>query len=69
MGTKENPSLVGALADLDAKVFAMRKLGVTKWGDIELGPLPNEPDHSEQEAPQKEYKIEEHPLLFAASGG
>ncbi len=26
--------------DLDAKVARMRSLGVTKWGDIELGPVP-----------------------------
>jgi hypothetical protein len=37
------PTIVGtddAIASLEAKVGAMRRLGVTKWGDIELGPAP-----------------------------
>jgi hypothetical protein len=29
-----------AIADLEARVAKMRALGVTRWGDIELGPAP-----------------------------
>jgi hypothetical protein len=29
-----------AIADLECRVAKMRALGVTRWGDIELGPVP-----------------------------
>ena len=63
MGTESHPELVGAL---EVQVAAMRRLGVTKWKDIELGPDPISLPQEDQAI--KEEKIEDHPLLYAASG-
>ena len=41
--------------DLRAAVAVMRELGVTRWGDIELGPVPvppADPDETKPESPQ-----------------
>lgn len=58
--TEEHP----AITDLRARVQAMRDLGVSRWGDIELGPEPGEA--SEDDAPQHEEptaaKAEEVPI-------
>jgi hypothetical protein len=44
MTAKKQPA---SLAELEATVALMRKLGVTEWGDIKLGVLPPAPpkDH------------------------
>lgn len=41
-----------AIAELEARVKKMRDLGVTRWGDIELGPEP-QPAGSTAETQQK----------------
>lgn len=63
-----------AIADLEARVKAMRSLGVVRWAGIELGPvLASEP--SEEDATQRSLALEQKEserrkrLQFAASGG
>jgi hypothetical protein len=62
-----------AIADLEARVAKMRALGVTRWGDIELGPVPQSeakvetqsksPDRREREA-----RDEQRRIALSASG-
>jgi hypothetical protein len=40
---------------LRASVMLMRELGVTKWGDIELGPAPGPTQEPEAQATQHEH--------------
>lgn len=42
-----------ALADLEARVMKMRELGVTRWGGIELGPLPPPSNAGDDETTQR----------------
>ena len=63
------------LADLEARVLRMRALGVTKWGDIELGPEPAPADDSDQpsgytaEERVKMARVERQRVASLASGG
>lgn len=63
------------ISDLEQRVAAMRRLGVTEWGSIKLGPDPRSPDEdatqrSEQLDRQKQEAAErERRLKFGASGG
>lgn len=64
------------LAELEAKVARMRALGVTRWGDIELGPAPAPADRDESDEERRRREAEariaaaqhRHRVLFAASG-
>jgi hypothetical protein len=40
MGRSQEQGVVGSVKQLEEAVHAMRRLGVVKWGDIELGPDP-----------------------------
>ncbi|MER3499799.1 MAG: hypothetical protein C4308_14855 [Chitinophagaceae bacterium] len=73
-----NPRKVGtkhdAISELEARVAKMRELGVTKWGDIELGPAP-QPDATETQQPKKtaaeieqEQRLARRAVALAASG-
>jgi hypothetical protein len=71
MGTDSD----SAITDLEARVTAMRRLGVTRWADIELGPSPASPaDPRNDEETQRSDRLNEvkeraKRLPFAASGG
>ncbi len=59
---------------LQARVKAMRDLGVTRWQDIELGPEPAQPPSKEDatkrsQQSEAESKAREERLKFGASGG
>lgn len=61
-----------AIADLEARVEAMRRLGISRWADIELGPVPGSPveDNTEQSARlERQEKERVERVRFAASGG
>ena len=65
-----------AVTDLEARVTAMRRLGVTRWADIELGPEPAQADDtSREDATQRSMKLDAenreraYRLRFGASGG
>ena len=68
--TEETPDITA----LRARVQAMRDLGVTRWGDIELGPVPGLAA-SEEDVTQRSLKLEaeekarREALRFRASGG
>lgn len=49
---------VHSLDDLEARVRKMRALGVTRWGDIELGPEPPS-DSGERDETQRQPTAEE----------
>lgn len=73
---QRNVSQGDPIADLEQRVAKMRELGVTKWGDIELGPLPpSEAASAEQTqrltpAQQEQRAREERRrIASAASGG
>jgi hypothetical protein len=62
-----------AITDLEARVEAMRRLGVSRWSDIELGPSPDtSPD---EDATQRSMRLERDAkerkqlLRFGATGG
>lgn len=61
------------LASLAATVAEMRRLGVTRWGAIELGPEPSTASPNEDETQRTDadrLKLErEERLRFGASGG
>lgn len=62
------------IEDLKARVSAMRELGVTRWGDIELGPAPgsslSEKDMAQRIADAKAAEGQrEKRMTFGASGG
>jgi len=46
------------LQDLEARVNLMRRLGVTKWGDIELGAEPLQAEQRETQQLQEPEDIE-----------
>lgn len=62
------------IPSLEARVIAMRRLGVLEWGSIKLGPEPTIPS-SEEDATQRSLKLEKqererrNALRLAASGG
>lgn len=63
-----------AITDLRARVKAMRELGVVKFGDIELGPLPAKAEPRDDEETQRSDRLEAEKqrvarIRFAASGG
>ena len=64
---------VYSLDELEARVTKMRALGVTKWGDIELGPEPTPAETGETQrntAPdEKVLRAQRQRIAFAASGG
>jgi hypothetical protein len=69
-----SPETESAIVNLEARVDAMRRLGVSRWADIELGPPPNAgspaEDNTEQSARlEKLQKERVERLRFAASGG
>lgn len=57
------------LDELCEAVSLMRRLGVSRWGDIELGPdvLPTEDPGSPLEVRKSE--VDSHRVKFGASGG
>lgn len=62
------------LKDLEARVAKMRELGVTKWGDIELGPPPASAETGEIESVsladmERKAREERRRVAIAASGG
>ncbi len=65
------------LADLEARVRKMRDLGVTRWGDIELGPAPTsdvESDDNMAQQPtaaqlEQRAREERRRVALASSGG
>lgn len=66
-----------AILDLEARVEAMRRLGVTRWAEIELGPVLS-PSSPEQDATQRSEQLDRQKqeaaqrvrlLKFGASGG
>lgn len=61
------------IAKLEAQVIAMRRLGVTKWGDIELGAAPTEAKEETQqqtdpEQLEKRRRAQVRSVGLAASG-
>lgn len=66
---------VYSLEDLEARVAKMRALGVTKWGDIELGPEPPpaESGETQRTSPPDEVlrtmRAEKQRVASLASGG
>ena len=73
--TDHNPSNVAHdVTDLEKRVEAMRRLGVTRWANIELGPLPAEAQDDDQVQEQrltfeKRESARRERVRFAASGG
>lgn len=66
-----------AITELEARVAKMRALGVTRWGDIELGPAPTS-GSPEEDATQRSDMLDRKSqedakrarrLKFGASGG
>lgn len=62
-----------AISDLEQRVTKMRELGVTKWGDIELGPVPQAEAKAEtqQESPdarERRARDEQRRIALSASG-
>ncbi len=62
------------LDKLEARVRVMRAIGVTKWRDIELGPVPvatGPVEDPTQRSQTREHEEEQrrHRLRFGASGG
>lgn len=64
------------IATLQARVAEMRKLGVTRWGDIELGPDPAQPEADQSDAkPEspdqrvRRERAERERLMMQSSGG
>ncbi len=58
---------------LEQRVAAMRRLGVTKWGDIELGPMPQEAakEETQSKSParrEREARDEQRRIALSASG-
>ena len=75
-GTTGMPGDVYSIDDLEARVAKMRALGVTRWGDIELGPEPTAPsdadDMTQRSRPDdvaKAVRAEKHRVAALASGG
>lgn len=72
---QSNVESESAITDLRARVAAMRELGVVKWADIELGPLPTSPVGDGEDETQRSDRLElvkrerEQRLRFGASGG
>lgn len=70
-----NPIACSALRDeLKLDVATMRDLGVTRWRDIELGPVPgiatSEKDEAQRIADAKAAEeVRKQHLTFGASGG
>lgn len=65
-------------ADFEERVALMRRLGVTKWGDIELGPVPLSTEARDDDETQRsmtptvtemQRRQERRRLALAASGG
>lgn len=59
---------------LEQRVAAMRRLGVTEWGSIKLGPMP-QPEATETQQPKKtaaeieqEQRVQRRAVALAASG-
>lgn len=70
VGTETDP----AITILEARVKAMRALGVVKWADIELGPEPAPAGTSSEDETQRKDRLEAEQrrvarLRFGASGG
>ncbi len=68
------PTVADDVTDLETRVAAMRRLGVTRWADIELGQDPTVPvdDDKVKERSQlleKQEAERRERLRFAASGG
>jgi hypothetical protein len=65
---------VDPIEDLEVRVRAMRRLGVTRWGDLELGPEP-QAEQDEAKVQEQRQTLEKREterrsrLQFAASGG
>jgi hypothetical protein len=62
------------ITSLELRVRAMRRLGVVRWSDIELGPDPlveasPEQPHVSPEAREKQERADRRTLALAASGG
>lgn len=63
-----------AISDLEQRVAKMRALGVTKWGDIELGPAPapeattTTQQPKSPEAIEREQRNARRTVALAASG-
>ena len=60
------------ISSLEARVAKMRALGVTKWGDIELGPVPQpeakaETQQERPEARERRTREEQRRTFLAAS--
>lgn len=68
-------STEATIVELEARVTAMRRLGVVRWADIELGPSPLEPERPEEDATQRSMTRErekterDQRIRFGASGG
>jgi hypothetical protein len=68
---------VRSIDELEARVAKMRALGVSKWGDIELGPEPQSDADSTNDETQrttpadrlKQARTERHRVASLASGG
>ena len=61
------------IAKLEAQVAAMRRLGVTKWGDIELGSAPTEAKEETQhqldpDMLEKRRRAAQHATAMSATG-
>lgn len=63
------------IAELEARVAKMRALGVTRWGDIELGPEPVPADtaktqtqHVSPEAIERKQRETQRAIALGASG-
>ena len=63
-----------SLEELEQRVRKMRELGVTKWGDIELGALPAPEAKTETQQPkdpiaiERGRRVEVRRVALAASG-
>ena len=70
-GEKPPPAPEDDLAAFEAKVRRMREMGVTEWGDIKLGPVPQaapkELSVKEKLILAREREEKQRDILFAAS--
>jgi hypothetical protein len=69
MGRQEESRMVGSVKQLEEAVHAMRRLGVVKWGDIELGPDPTPGLVGESDTTQADNSFDLNSMLYAASEG